>query len=59
MGQDKRMDMGGMGDYNGQMGKNPSRQQLHKESAMDRSPYYEKVRRVSLVYGSLNTANRF
>nr|XP_040046309.1 trinucleotide repeat-containing gene 6A protein-like isoform X2 [Gasterosteus aculeatus aculeatus] len=42
MGQDKRMDMGGMGDYNGQMGKNPSRQQLHKESAMDRSPYYEK-----------------
>ncbi|XP_034395185.1 trinucleotide repeat-containing gene 6A protein-like isoform X2 [Cyclopterus lumpus] len=43
MVQDKRMDMGGMGDYNGVMGKNPgSRHQLHKDFAMDRSPYYEK-----------------
>ncbi|XP_041854451.1 trinucleotide repeat-containing gene 6A protein-like [Melanotaenia boesemani] len=40
---DKRMDMSSMGDFNGVMGKNPgSRQQLHKESAMDRSPYYDK-----------------
>jgi len=45
MVQDKRMDMGGMGDYNGVMGKNPgSRHQLHKDSPMDRSPCYEKVR---------------
>lgn len=44
MVQDKRMDMGGMGDFNGVMGKNPgSRHQLHKESAMDRNPYYDKV----------------
>lgn len=44
MMQDKRMDMGSMGDFNGVMGKNPgSRHQLHKESAMDRSPYYDKV----------------
>lgn len=44
MVQDKRMDMGSMGDFNGVMGKNPgSRHQLHKESAMDRSPYYDKV----------------
>ncbi|XP_022064225.1 trinucleotide repeat-containing gene 6A protein isoform X2 [Acanthochromis polyacanthus] len=43
MVQDKRMDMGSMGDFNGVMGKNPgSRHQLHKESAMDRSPYYDK-----------------
>ncbi|XP_078141021.1 trinucleotide repeat-containing gene 6A protein-like isoform X2 [Centroberyx gerrardi] len=43
MVQDKRMDVGGMGDYNGVMGKNPgSRHQLHKESPMDRSPYYDK-----------------
>uniref|UniRef100_UPI0037E9A14E trinucleotide repeat-containing gene 6A protein-like isoform X1 n=2 Tax=Semicossyphus pulcher TaxID=241346 RepID=UPI0037E9A14E len=43
MVQDKRMDMGSIGDYNGVMGKNPgSRHQLHKESAMDRSPYYDK-----------------
>lgn len=45
MMQDKRMDMGSIGDYNGVMGKNPGpRHQLHKESAMDRSPYYDKVR---------------
>lgn len=45
--QDKRVDMGGMGDFNGVMGKNPgSRHQLHKESAMDRSPYYDKVRNI-------------
>lgn len=44
MVQDKRMDMGSMVDFNGVMGKNPgSRHQLHKESAMDRSPYYDKV----------------
>lgn len=44
MVQDKRVDMGNMGDYNGVMGKTPgSRHQLHKESAMDRSPYYDKV----------------
>ncbi|CAJ1076430.1 trinucleotide repeat-containing gene 6A protein isoform X1 [Xyrichtys novacula] len=43
MMQDKRMDMGSIGDYNGMMGKNPgSRHQLHKESAMDRNPYYDK-----------------
>uniref|UniRef100_A0A3Q1HCD4 TNRC6 PABC binding domain-containing protein n=1 Tax=Anabas testudineus TaxID=64144 RepID=A0A3Q1HCD4_ANATE len=43
MVQDKRMDMGSMGDFSGVMGKNPgSRHQLHKESAMDRSPYYDK-----------------
>lgn len=41
---DKRVDMGSMGDFNGVMGKNPgSRHQLHKDSAMDRSPYYDKV----------------
>lgn len=41
---DKRVDMGSMGDFTGVMGKNPgSRHQLHKESAMDRSPYYDKV----------------
>lgn len=46
MVQDKRMDMGSMGDYNGVMGKNPgSRHQLHKESAMDRNPYFDKVSR--------------
>ena len=46
MVQDKRMDMGNMGDYNGVMGKNPgSRHQLHKDSPMDRSPYYDKVSR--------------
>lgn len=50
MVQDKRMDMGSMGDFNGVMGKNPgSRHQLHKESAMDRSPYYDKVCRIILV----------
>lgn len=44
MVQDKRVDMGGMGDYNGVVGKNPgSRHQSHKDSAMDRSPYYDKV----------------
>uniref|UniRef100_A0A667WA86 Trinucleotide repeat containing adaptor 6A n=1 Tax=Myripristis murdjan TaxID=586833 RepID=A0A667WA86_9TELE len=43
MVQDKRMDVGGMGDLNGVMGKNPgSRHQLHKDSPMDRSPYYDK-----------------
>lgn len=43
MVQDKRLDMG---DYNGVVGKNPgSRHQSHKESAMDRSPYYDKVYR--------------
>ncbi|XP_068192050.1 trinucleotide repeat-containing gene 6A protein-like isoform X2 [Antennarius striatus] len=41
--QDKRMDLGSMGDFNGVMGKSPgSRHQFHKESAMDRSPYYDK-----------------
>lgn len=46
MVQDKRVDMGSMGDYNGIVGKNPgSRHQSHKESAMDRSPYYDKVYR--------------
>lgn len=46
MVQDKRVDMGSMGDYNGVVGKNPgSRHQSHKESAMDRSPYYDKVYR--------------
>lgn len=41
---DKRGDMGNMGDFNGVMGKNPgSRHQLHKDSTMDRSPYYDKV----------------
>lgn len=41
---DKRVDMSSMGDFNGVMGKNPgSRHQLHKESAMDRSSYYDKV----------------
>lgn len=50
MVQDKRMDMGSMGDFNGVIGKNPgSRHQLHKESAMDRSPYYDKVRRNTAV----------
>lgn len=45
MVQDKRMDMGSMGDFNGVVGKNPGpRHQPHKESAMDRSPYYDKVR---------------
>ncbi|KAJ3600479.1 hypothetical protein NHX12_031460 [Muraenolepis orangiensis] len=41
-GQDKRMDMGSMGDYS--MGKShgPPRHQLHKEPSMDRSPYYDK-----------------
>lgn len=46
MVQDKRVDLGSMGDYNGVVGKNPgSRHQSHKESAMDRSPYYDKVYR--------------
>lgn len=41
---DKRVDMGSIGEFSGVMGKNPgSRHQLHKESAMDRSPYYDKV----------------
>ena len=44
MGQDKRMDMGPMGDYNGMMGKGHGpRHQLHKEPPMDRGPYYDKV----------------
>lgn len=43
MVQDKRMDMGSMGDFSGVMGKNLVRHQLHKDSAMDRSPYYDKV----------------
>lgn len=44
MVHDKRVDMGSMGEFNGVMGKNPgSRHQLHKESAMDRSSYYDKV----------------
>ncbi|XP_068605700.1 trinucleotide repeat-containing gene 6A protein-like [Brachionichthys hirsutus] len=42
--QDKRMDLGSMGDFNGAMGKNHgSRHQFHKESAMDRSSYYDKL----------------
>lgn len=41
---DKRVDMGSMGEFSGVIGKNPgSRHQLHKESTMDRSPYYDKV----------------
>lgn len=52
MVQDKRMDMGSVGDFNGVMGKNPgSRHQLHKESAMDRSPYYDKVRGTGVIVG--------
>lgn len=51
MVQDKRMDMGGMGDFSGVMGKNPARHQLHKESAMDRSPYYDKVCRNIIFLG--------
>lgn len=48
---DKRGDMGNMGDFNGVMGKNPgSRHQLHKDSTMDRSPYYDKV--LDYVYRS-------
>lgn len=44
MVQDKRMDMGSMGDFNGVVGKNPGpRHQAHKDSGMDRSPYYDKV----------------
>ncbi|MEQ2161893.1 hypothetical protein GOODEAATRI_014340 [Goodea atripinnis] len=44
MGTDKRMDMSGMGDYNGVMGKNPvSRHQFHKDSVIER-PYFDKVR---------------
>lgn len=44
---DKRVDMSSMGDFNGVMGKNPgSRHHLHKDSAMDRSPYYDKVREI-------------
>lgn len=44
MVQDKRVDMGSMGDFNGVVGKNPGpRHQSHKDSAMDRSPYYDKV----------------
>lgn len=43
-GMDKRMDIGSIGDFNSMMGKNPgSRHQLHKESPMDRSLYYDKV----------------
>uniref|UniRef100_A0A674N838 Trinucleotide repeat containing adaptor 6A n=1 Tax=Takifugu rubripes TaxID=31033 RepID=A0A674N838_TAKRU len=49
---DKRVDMGNMGDFNGVMGKNPgSRHQLHKDSTMDRSPYYDKV--LESVYRSV------
>lgn len=41
---DRRMDISSMGDFNGGVGKNPgSRHQFHKESAMDRSPYFDKV----------------
>lgn len=44
MMQEKRMEVVSMGEFNGVMGKNPgSRHQLHKESPMDRSPYYDKV----------------
>lgn len=44
MVQDKRMDMGSIGDFNGVMGKNSgSRHHLHKDSTMDRSSYYDKV----------------
>ena len=44
MGQDKRMDMGPMGDYNGMMGKGHGpRHQLHKDPPIDRGPYYDKV----------------
>lgn len=39
MMQDKRMDMGSIGDMGRNLG---SRHPLHKESAMDRSPYYDK-----------------
>lgn len=50
MVQDKRVDMGSMGDFNGVVGKNPgSRHQTHKESAMDRSPYYDKVWRTNVL----------
>lgn len=43
MVQDKRMDMGSIGDFNGVMGKNSgSRHHLHKDSTMDRSSYYDK-----------------
>lgn len=60
MVQDKRMDMGSMGDYNGVMGKNlGSRHQLHKESAMDRSPYYDKVsRNINLLLGVLSAEQK-
>uniref|UniRef100_A0AAX7SJR4 TNRC6 PABC binding domain-containing protein n=1 Tax=Astatotilapia calliptera TaxID=8154 RepID=A0AAX7SJR4_ASTCA len=48
MVQDKRMDMGSIGDFNGVMGKNSgSRHHLHKDSTMDRSSYYDKVWRTS------------
>lgn len=51
---DKRVDMGSMGDFNGVMGKNHgSRHQLYKESALDRSPYYDKVcRNINISVGS-------
>uniref|UniRef100_A0A8C6KJ98 Trinucleotide repeat containing adaptor 6A n=1 Tax=Nothobranchius furzeri TaxID=105023 RepID=A0A8C6KJ98_NOTFU len=43
MAADKRMDTSSM-DFNGGVGKNPgSRHQFHKESAVDRSPYFDKV----------------
>ena len=45
MMQDKRMEVGGgMGEFSGGMVKNPGpRHQLHKDSPMERSTYYEKV----------------
>ncbi|KAF7220840.1 trinucleotide repeat-containing gene 6A protein isoform X1 [Nothobranchius furzeri] len=43
MAADKRMDTSSM-DFNGGVGKNPgSRHQFHKESAVDRSPYFDKL----------------
>lgn len=41
---DKRVDMSGVGELSSIMGKSSGpRHQLHKDSAMDRSPYYDKV----------------
>lgn len=43
---DRRIDMSSMGDFNGVVGKNlGSRHQFHKDSAMDRSSYFDKVNR--------------
>lgn len=52
MVQDKRMDMSSMGDFNAVIGKNPgSRHQLSKESAMDRSSYFDKVAETPVTRG--------